>query len=147
MKELEAIKTFQEFCKQQAIACSDLVYSMQVHDRTMMGETIKTLYHLNWSYIDLAVALEEITGANGTIYYKPGLLAVSRQEPMKVDDIAKSLKELYDRTIQAHKDMQDLVKNLVQLGVHLRVVPHFIGRLSLDAMFLEHDLKALGLAK
>lgn len=140
---IEGAKMLQEICIDEAKHCSLLVASMQRHDKKMMKETIKTLYHLDWSLKDLSDALKEITqqpGWSGIKMNHADTLAEAEDY-----DFTTGLRSLLSKSEQIHIATIRLIHNLLQLGVELKLVPRFNARISLDVMFLQKDLEELGL--
>lgn len=140
---IEGAKMLQDICIEEAHNTSKLVASMQRHDKRMLKETIKTLYHLNWSLKDLSDALKEITQQNGWSGIKDdhGTTLAEAQDY----DFTEGLRHLLSKSEQIHIAVIRLIHNLQQVGVELKLVPKFNARINLDVMFLQKDLKELGL--
>ncbi len=136
-------KMLQEICIEEAHTTSRLVAAMQRHDKRMLKETIKTLYHLNWSLKDLSDALKEITQQNGWSGIKDDhSITLAEAEDY---EFTTGLRSLLSKSEQIHIATIRLIHNLLQVGVELKLVPKFNARVSLDVMFLQKDLEELGL--
>lgn len=140
---VEGAKMLQEICIEEAKHTSLLVASMQRHDKKMLKETIKTLYHLNWSLKDLSDALKEITQQNGWSGIKGDHSTILAEA--EDYDFTIGLRTLLSKSEQIHIAVIRLIHNLQQVGVELKLVPKFNARIQLDVTFLQKDLEELGL--